>query len=447
MKLADKFKNVFLYNNKYRTNSEAVIIACYFNPQKNPYRLSAFRTWYESIKHLNHRIVECTIGDSLPELTNEVIPANLKTVQTENLLWHKETLLNGLVAELPKQFKYVFWLDTDVIFTNHNWLVEAVEVLKTKNLVQPFEYCVHLDQDDTTPSFDITHEYEFASNPEHRHPKLWKSFGSNIDTGVSSDQSYDKHGHVGFAWGARREILDAVPLYDKALVGGADHIIAHAGAGHIPHTCIVKSFTEDLDAVNRWSRKFFAVVRGEIGYVEGDLYHIWHGEIEKRQYLKRIQEHTPEIKNITDKDKNGLYVTKDDSYVKKYFDHREVKTTEKIVPKPAVRQSSNKVVKSPKNSSVTMSQYDYDRRYNAYQNQYPDRDNSFIDSLIWGYVTDSSLMGGAMGGNFIGGMIGAELRDDMNQPVQDNQMPDVDNHYSNSSDTTSVNNVPNDNFS
>ena len=39
---------------------------------------------------------------------------------------------------------------------------------------------------------------------------------------------FDIHGHTGFAWGARREVLDQVPLFDRAIVGTADHIIAHA---------------------------------------------------------------------------------------------------------------------------------------------------------------------------------------------------------------------------
>ena len=430
MKLADRFKNIFLYNDKYKTHSEAVIIACYFNPQKNPYRLKAFRIWYELIKHLNHQIVECVIEGSEPELINEGFNSlSISRVFTKNLLWHKEALLNGIVSTLPKKYKYVFWLDTDVIFKNDNWLVEAVEVLQYNNLVQPFEYCVHLDQDQTEPHFDVTHEYEFASKPQHRHPKLWKSFGSNHVIGLSGDQNYDKHGHVGFAWGARREVLDAVPLYDKALIGGADHIIAHAAAGHIPHSCITKSFTEDIDAVNEWSRKFYSVVRGKIGYVAGDLYHIWHGDVAKRQYLKRIQEHTPEIKKITEKDKNGLYVTQDDTYVKKYFNEREVKAELPVVDLsfrelyPNVQRIHN-IKPRP-----TLAQQSAKR--SEFISQYPDKDDSFIESLMWGYITDSTLMGTAMGGNLIGAMVG-----DMLNTNDDQQVPDTNND-----------NISSDNFS
>ena len=42
---------------------------------------------------------------------------------------------------------------------------------------------------------------------------------------------------------------------------------------------------------------------------------------------------------------------------------------------------------------------------------YPDSDSSFIDSMIWGYITDSTVMGGVMGGDMLGAMVGDMLND------------------------------------
>ena len=434
MKLTDKIKNTLLYNNKYKTDTEAVIIACYFNPQRNPYRLKAFREFYNSIKHLNHYIVECVIGETKPELVDEFPSLNISRVYTDDLLWHKETLLNKIITTLPIELKYVFWVDTDVIFTNKNWLIEATQKLRDgANLVQPFEFCVHLEQDELKPSFGYEDFKAFASIPSIRHPKLWRSFGYNHVHGLSGDQNYDKHGHVGFAWGARREVLDAVPLYDRALIGGGDHLIAHAGAGHIGHTCITKSFTDDIEAVNAWSRKFYAVVNGKIEYVEGDLFHIWHGDISKREYLKRVQEFTSATKNITEKDENGLYIAKngEGEYMKKYFDRREVKTINKKVL-----------------ASSTYGSYGDSAKRDELKAQYPDRDDSFIDSLMWGYLTDSTVMGTAMGGNMMGAMVGDMLNND-DRPVTE-QLDEIPNGdaYQSPTDSTQVDrNIPNDNFS
>jgi hypothetical protein len=317
----DFIKNAFMNRNRYKTSSKAVIISCFMNPQNNPYRLLAFQKFYRSIKHLNHRIIECLIGDAKSQLPDSPY---ITQVQSDSLLWHKESLLNMIVDKLPHQFEYVFWIDADVLFTNNNWLVEAVEELESgSRIVQPFEYCIHLQRNELKPSFDVE-SARWNVSTSSRHPEMWRSFCSNVDNRLYHDTNYDRHGHVGFAWGARREVLAQCPLFDNALIGGADHIIAHAAAGHIPHHCITKSFTENLPEVEAWSKKFYRAVLGRIGYVKGDLYHIWHGDINNRQYLKRIQDYTPQTKALP-RDANGLYVrTAGNTYMKRYYRNREV---------------------------------------------------------------------------------------------------------------------------
>lgn len=392
MSILDFIKNNTVYRNKYRTDSEAVIVSCFFNPTNSPYRIKAFNTFRKSIDHLNHRIIECVIGDAKPQLSGK----NIQHVYTKDLLWHKESLLNKAISELPKKYKYVFWVDADVIFTNKNWLVEGVKELREKNIIQPFQFCVHLDKDEYEPSFNYNFEKGWVST-ENRHPKMWSSFCANHSINgylASGSENYDKHGHVGFAWGARREILDVIPLYDRALIGGADHVIAHAAAGHINHKCIQKSFTDNLDEVNEWSRKFYKLVNGKIGYVKGDLFHIWHGDIEKRQYLKRIQDFTPKTKKITKKDENGLYVNDDveaKEYMEKYFDHREVKQ----------KFDMNKVPSKYRKTIET--------KRNQFVKQNPNADNDFINSLLIAYLTDSTATGAILGGDWLGAMIGDSL--------------------------------------
>lgn len=319
----DFWKNLFTNQNRYRTNSEAVIISCFYNPQNNPYRILAFQKWYHSIKHLEHRIVECLIGDAKPQLPKSDFIGQL---HTESLLWHKESLLNKIVDDLPDYYKYVFWVDADVLFTNLNWLTDSVDQLQTCSILQPFEYCIHLERNKIKPDFAVERWRPTVNNPAQRYKNLWKSFCANhVIDGISGDNNYDRHGHVGFAWGARREVLEECPMYDKALIGGADHILAHAAAGQIPHNCISKSFTENLEEVLEWSKQFYKATEGMIGYVPGDLYHIWHGDIANRQYLQRIKDFTAETKELRQKDKNGLYVKPGrNTYMKKYYRQREV---------------------------------------------------------------------------------------------------------------------------
>lgn len=370
MSFLDSIKNLTLNRNRYRTHGEAAIVSCFFNPQRSPYRLVAFNRFYASIKHLNHLILECVIGNTDPQLPES---DSIQRVYTENLLWHKESLINLAVSRLPARFKYIFWVDADVLFTNLNWLVDGVAEFECgATILQPFEQCVHLERDQVGLNPGVIE----SLNKPGQQQRVWRSFSANcVDNDTASrSTNYDIHGHVGFAWGATRELLEAVPLYDRALIGGADHIIAHAAVGQIPHPCIEKSFTEDLAAVYAWSAKFHAAARGRIAYVAGDLYHIWHGDIDKRQYLKRIKEFTPTTKQIRERDKNGLYVTKtgDDAYIRHYFDQREVKA----------------------------------------------HDDGFMNSMALAYMTDSTFFGAVAGGNPAGAMLGGMMRHTHNEPAR-----------------------------
>lgn len=331
----DFIKNRTIYRHKYHVHHQAVIISCYYNPQRNPYRLKAFRTFYDSIRHLPHLIIECVIGDVPPELETS---SSIVRVFTRSMLWHKETLLNKAVEMLPQKYKYVFWVDADVLFTNPDWITEGVAQLQSHRIIQPFDYCVHLEKDELKPSFSME-PLHATRLPNAVNPMVWRSFCANYATNdYWKDEVYNHHGHVGFAWAARREVLEQVPLYDRALVGGADHIVAHAAAGQIPHTCIAKSFTENIQEVEAWSRRFYAVTEGKIGFVQGDLYHLWHGDLEKREYLKRIREFTGQSKGINDKDEQGMYVAHngEDTYVKEYYEHRESITDQGITAAAAV---------------------------------------------------------------------------------------------------------------
>jgi hypothetical protein len=330
--ISDSLSNLMRTKDEYHNDSEAVIVACFFNPEKNPYRIFAFYQWYKRIKHLNHRIIECLIGpDAEPELPKSEF---ITQVRTESLLWHKEALLNRVIADLPSNFKYIFWLDTDIIFTNPKWMVEAVRKMRAgANIVQPFEYCVHLEQNQLTSMHDpktyptIARHTNKALDGKKR---VWRSFCANYATSYANahELDYDRHGHVGFAWGAKREVLDQCPLFDKALIGGADHIMAHAATGVVNHNCILKAFNDQMDTITPWATKFAQVVDKRIDYAKGDLWHIWHGDVSKREYLKRIQEFSPAAKQVTKKDSNGLYVApKDNKYMEKYYRHREVHQT------------------------------------------------------------------------------------------------------------------------
>ena len=317
-------KNWTVNRQRYHEHPDAVIVACFYNPQRSPYRLIAFHKWYRSIKHLPHRIIECTVGED----TQSQLPSSpwITTVHAPSLLWHKETLLNQVIAALPSQYRYVFWMDTDVLLTNRRWIPEAVKKLQKDVIVQPFGYAIHLNRHEVTPNFDPAPYHTWTVPPTPRHPHMWRSFGMtyHFSPRIAQSSDYDTHGHVGFLWGARRELLDAVPLFDKALTGGADHIIAHAAAGDLYHPCLEKAFAPMMEDIGRWGIAFDQEVKGRLTYVPGDLYHLWHGDLAKRQYLPRIQAISPHFYRFR-RNHDGFWIDPDELVdLAAYYAEREV---------------------------------------------------------------------------------------------------------------------------
>ncbi len=300
----------------YQPDPETFVISCYFNTNSYASRRKNFDIFYQQLRrsNVNYLIAECVFGDENFQLP---IDERILRFHSKSKLWQKENLLNLLIKQLPPTCKYVFWLDADVLFTNNNWIPEAVEVLKTNAICQPFSIAVRLEKDEFEPGFNVQGSTILVDFPNFKLPpqtRLWRSFAYNYckNKHLSDSSIFDIHGHTGFAWGARREILESFPLYDKAIVGTGDHIMAHASVGQIPHNCLEKAFTDNqqLDDIYDWSKKFSQITENKLGFVEGELWHLWHGDLQNRQYLKRTQQFSKVSFNPHEdlvKNKDGLH--------------------------------------------------------------------------------------------------------------------------------------------
>lgn len=273
---------------KYLNDNEFVVIAVFYNVKNNPYRLSAFNKFYDSIKHLNYRIIEATYKNEERQLN--INDPNITYVELDSYLWVKEKLLNQIIKNLPSKFKYVAWVDGDIIFQNKNWIINSINLLKDNvDIMQPFEYCIHLEKDEIQPRDEIIKQKSNINNLTRIERRVWRSFASNIFTKEGSSSTYDIRGHVGFAWVAKRSILESAGLlYEGAQIGGADGVMAYATMSPDVEPGITTMFGNTNDII-QFTRKWYKAFRGRIGSVDGDIYHIWHGDIEKREYYNRIK--------------------------------------------------------------------------------------------------------------------------------------------------------------
>ena len=96
-------------------------------------------------------------------------------------------------------------------------------------------------------------------------------------------------GHPGFAWAARREVMDVAGFYDRSIIGGGDRIMLNGFTGH--YVGVGKKMpTAMVDDVKAFGKKLTPLVGpSNVSYTPGVVLHIWHGNRADRDYTHRWQ--------------------------------------------------------------------------------------------------------------------------------------------------------------
>lgn len=265
---------------RYRAPSDLCVAACYYNPTGFRSKRESARRFIKSLQDsgVPFEMVECTFNGSydLP------IAPNIRRVRARDIIWVKERLLNWVVGSLPAQFTKVAWVDADVLFENPDWAIEAASLLDHHVVVQPFHRAIRLP-----PS---TERFEGIGIAHRGFAAMYAA--SEAYTAVTG---FNRHGHTGFAWAARRNLLASFGLYEHMISGAADHVMAHAFAGHCRTECYKHIFFDDWPLLRHffaWAGGVAREVRGRMAYVPGAVLHLWHGEMANRNYYNRMRELT-----------------------------------------------------------------------------------------------------------------------------------------------------------
>ncbi|WP_455923394.1 hypothetical protein [Pseudomonas putida] len=256
-----------------------VVLTTYFNPCRYATRRRNYDLFMAGMRQAGVTCItiECAFGQAPFEL-----PPALDVIQVRanTLLWQKERLLNLAASWLPRQCRYVAWLDCDILFDNPRWPRELVKQLQRHPVAQVFETALRL-QRGNVPG-DAPDVAESFASVMRRYPEA-------LDAG-----RYDRHGHTGYGWAMRREIFDEVGLYEAAVSGSADHFMAHAiyGDGNFCIRNALKHDPRQIAHLQAWRERFFTRVQGSLGVVSGQISHLWHGDAVNRRYFLRMHDIT-----------------------------------------------------------------------------------------------------------------------------------------------------------
>src|SRR3989339_7040 len=282
----EKEKNCELFGQRKPPIFEEILtgafwgITVFFNPTGYKNKIENYRRFRESSKKqgLNLLCVELAFGGKNFEVSKEDADI-LVQLRGGDILWQKERLLNIGLERLPKDCDKIAWLDCDIIFENDNWLKETSQLLKKYVIIQPFSFCVRLPESGFIKDFS---SLPFG-NKENQ-----KSCGSAYV--ISNPEirkkipEYLEYGHPGFAWAARKKVFDELNFYDKNILGFSDNMMVYAFYGiETKKNWISCSAALEKD-LRKWVWSARRMVKGSVFFVQGNIFHLWHGNHADRRY-------------------------------------------------------------------------------------------------------------------------------------------------------------------
>lgn len=253
-------------------------ITSFFNPMGYRRRLANFRIFRERLG-LPLVAVELAYGEDY-ELGDGDAELLVRR-RGSDVLWQKERLLNLALEALPPECTKVAWIDCDVFFEEPDWHLAFERVLDEVPIAQAFSRVAYLTRDWAPDGSDGV-AFRRRSRTD-----VIASAASAEAVFECPDRSIT--GAPGFAWGARRELLDRHRFYDAGIIGGGDRLIACAAYDYLAGT---RRVHHDDPAVRdhylRWARPFAEEIAGRVGYVDAELCSLWHGDMVDRRLDERF---------------------------------------------------------------------------------------------------------------------------------------------------------------
>jgi hypothetical protein len=273
-----------------RLTGELWGLTAYYNPAGYRNKLENLKRYAEGVRRqgLPLLIVELAFQDRPFEVPEDTADRLIRR-RTDSVLWQKERLLNIGLRELPAACDRVAWVDADVVFENEDWVAQTAELLRSYVIVQPFDTACWLPPGiEWAPQGSLT-----PGNQEGQYlPGMAFAMARAADPQEALANYFD-HGHTGFAWAGRRDVLERHGFYDCQILGNGDFVMAHAMFGNEDFwrggnwECARLS-QPLLRHIESWGRPFHEDVGGSVTYVPGRVLHLWHGAQRNRLYNQRL---------------------------------------------------------------------------------------------------------------------------------------------------------------
>lgn len=250
-------------------NGDLWAITSCFSPVRDPWRVENYRRFRAALE-VPLATIEIAF-DGRGDLTEDDADLYVR-IHDADVLWQKERLLNLLLPRLPPSCRYVAWLDADVIMNDSGWASRAIEALSEYPLVQLFSSLCYLGRDGRQDG-DLRQSVAAAVQGGAQPVAMLEQVTNRTGNAASP----------GMGWAAPRELLERHGLYDSCIIGGGDTALACAAWG-VPEVAMQLHHMNEMQRVRygKWAACFYHDVGGKVGALEGELRHLWHGDLASR---------------------------------------------------------------------------------------------------------------------------------------------------------------------
>ena len=253
-------------------------VTSYFNPLGYERRLANFRQFRH---HLEVPLVAVELGyDGRFQLAAEDAEV-LVQLPGRDLMWQKERLLNLALKALPPECAQVVWLDCDIVFGNTRWPEQLSTALARFPLVRPYA-----QPRNEKPGWRLA-ETDIVTPPERVRP-LPRQHVPILDDIAACRGAALPAQPWGRAYAASRDLLETHGFYDGCIIGSGDLAMIFAACGHAETAADVLRLGGPHRAhYLAWAQGFHDDIGGRVGYLDGVLHHLWHGDRANRRYGER----------------------------------------------------------------------------------------------------------------------------------------------------------------
>lgn len=230
------------------------VITTMFNCKPNSFRHKHYKTFMENIGKVPVFTVELAF-DNYPFILNP--NDNILQLRSGTWIWQRDRILNKLLEIIPEKYNVIAAVDADILFHDSKWATKTEKMLEDCYVGQMWNTCYH--------------------SVEHINPDKGMV---NRDKGIV---------HTGYAWAYQRSFLKEFGFYDKMPVGGNDVLMTAAFCHWYQHPYF-KNFSQlFINQFSKWGNAVAQKTQGEVGFLNSDITHLWHGEKKDRNYIGRLE--------------------------------------------------------------------------------------------------------------------------------------------------------------